>query len=428
MSSEPHQTRTGGRAATEAVVKGRHALSVGRPEDPPVDGWSWTPLTEVAQLETGHTPSRRRPDWWDGDIPWIGIKDATQNHGRLIADTFQHTNEEGVANSSARLLPAHTVCLSRTASVGYVVVMGKEMATSQDFVNWVCDPKQLDWRYLRWVLMAEKESFLRFASGTTHQTIYFPEVKAFHVCLPSIEEQRRIAGVLGALDDAANQATRTGRRLNTLAETLFEQALRTQEDWIEGDLTDLARFVNGKNFTKGAVGTGRPVLRIKELRGGVNDATVRTETDADPNFIADHFDLLFAWSGTLGVHRWDGPQGLVNQHIFKVIPHEGIPLWFVECWLQRHIKEFVAIARDKATTMGHIQRRHLSDARVAIPIEEAFVALDATIGPLDALREIKAREAAHLREMRDALLPKLIGGDLRVSEHYLGDVDDPVTV
>ena len=133
-------------------------------------------------------------------MPWIGIKDATANHGRTIYDTIQHTNELGIANSSARILPAKTVCLSRTASVGYVVVMGRPMATSQDFVNWVCSP-ELDHRFLKYVLLSEQPAFLRFASGTTHQTIYFPEVKAFHICLPPPAEQAAIGHVLQTLDD-----------------------------------------------------------------------------------------------------------------------------------------------------------------------------------------------------------------------------------
>jgi type I restriction enzyme S subunit len=118
----------------------------------------------------------------------------------VINDTHQHTNEHGIATSSARILPMHTVCLSRTASIGYVVVMGRPMATSQDFVNWVCS-EAIDYRFLKYVLLAEREAFLRFASGTTHQTIYFPEVKAFHVCLPPIDEQRAVAHILGTLDD-----------------------------------------------------------------------------------------------------------------------------------------------------------------------------------------------------------------------------------
>lgn len=213
--------RTGGREATTGVIPGRFALSVGCPDIKPPNGWEWTPLADVAQLESGHTPSRRHPEYWNDGIPWIGIKDATENHGRTITDTYQHVSELGLANSSARLLPAGTVCLSRTASVGFVVVMGRPMATSQDFVNWVCGPN-IDAQYLKYVLLAEKEAFLRFASGTTHQTIYYPEAKAFHVCLPPIDEQKAIAKILSSLDDKIELNRRMNATLEAMARALFK--------------------------------------------------------------------------------------------------------------------------------------------------------------------------------------------------------------
>src|SRR5690606_37316818 len=135
--------------------------------------------------------------------------------------TQQYTNELGIRNSSARILPANTVCLSRTASVGYVVVMGVPMATSQDFVNWVCG-KELDHRYLKYVLLAERRAFLRFASGTTHQTIDFPEVKAFHVATPPLEIQQGIADVLGALDDRMDLLRQSNAPLESTAQALFK--------------------------------------------------------------------------------------------------------------------------------------------------------------------------------------------------------------
>ena len=212
--------RTGGRAATTGVIAGQYALSVGRPPTDPPEGWAWTLLTDVAALESGHTPSRRHEEYWGGSICWIGIRDATENHGQTIWQTVQTVTELGLANSSARLLPANTVCLSRTASVGYVVVMGTPMATSQDFVNWVCGPK-LDHRFLKSVLLAERSSYRMFSHGTTHQTIYFPEVKAFHVCLPPLPEQRAIAHVLGAIDDKIDLNRRMSSTLEEMARALF---------------------------------------------------------------------------------------------------------------------------------------------------------------------------------------------------------------
>ena len=134
----------------------------------------------------------------DTPLPWIGIKDARRHHGDVVQDTYQKVTQLGLDNSASRLLPAGTVCLSRTASVGYALVMGREMATSQDFVNWVCSSALLP-KYLMYALLAEKDGLHRFGKGTTHTTIYFPEVKAFHICLAPVDEQRRIVAKIEEL-------------------------------------------------------------------------------------------------------------------------------------------------------------------------------------------------------------------------------------
>lgn len=207
-------TRTGGRDATTRHIPPRLSLAVGMPKGGARSGWRWSALSDVGRLESGHTPSRNHPEYWGGSIPWIGIQDARANHGRRIENTSETINELGTANSSARLLPANTVCLSRTASVGYVVVMGRPMATSQDFVNWVCSSRLIP-DFLKYLFLAEgREGLLRYASGSVHQTIYFPEAKAFHICHPDVEEQSRI---VRQCDELASETQRLA--------TLYERKL-----------------------------------------------------------------------------------------------------------------------------------------------------------------------------------------------------------
>jgi type I restriction enzyme S subunit len=216
------------------TIPGRCALSVNDPNSPAPPGWAWVKLTDLARLESGHTPSRNHPEYWEGDIAWIGIKDAREHHAGVIHDTLQHVTQAGIDNSAARLLPANTVCLSRTASVGYVVVMGRPMATSQDFVNWVCTPA-LDPDYLKWLLLAEGEDGLRkFGKGSTHTTIYFPEVQAFHACVAPINEQRRIVAKLDAIFEKTRAAKARLERLPTLLEKLKRSILAAA---FRGDLT-----------------------------------------------------------------------------------------------------------------------------------------------------------------------------------------------
>lgn len=221
-------TRTGGREATLRHIPGNLSLAVGMPNTGARKGWRWSALTDLARLESGHTPSRRHPEYWGGSIPWIGIQDARENHGQRISDTFQKTNELGIANSSARVLPENTVCLSRTASVGYIVVMARPMATSQDFVSWVCSDK-LQPDFLKYLILAEgRDGLLRYASGSVHQTIYFPEAKAFHVCYPEPNEQLRIVrqcdGMCAETQRLARLYERKLTALEALKKSLLHQA------------------------------------------------------------------------------------------------------------------------------------------------------------------------------------------------------------
>jgi type I restriction enzyme S subunit len=370
-------------------------------------------LSDLARLETGHTPSRRHPEYWDGDVPWVGIRDATGNHGRTIYDTLQHATQLGIDNSSARILPAGTVCLSRTASVGYVVIMGVQMATSQDFVNWVCGP-QLDPYYLKYVLQNDKDALLRFASGTTHQTIYFPEVKAFNILLPPLNVQRGIVATLGALDDKIE----SNRRIIELVPGLIRAQLCAGLDAGSKSVAvaDLAEFVNGGAYTKGASGTGRMVIRIAELNSGPGGSTVFNDIDVPEDRTALPGNILMAWSGSLGVHRWVLDEAIVNQHIFKVTPAAGYPAWLVFDRLDEVMPVFRGIAKDKATTMGHIQRGHLNSTSVDIPQPEVIADLDREIAPLWDRLLVTERENLVLAELRDALLPELLSGRIQVPE------------
>ncbi|MFH2067560.1 MAG: restriction endonuclease subunit S [Pseudomonadota bacterium] len=157
----------------------------------PPNYWSWHKLNEAARLESGHTPSRQRPDWWNGDVSWISLTEIRQLDGKWTNETILKTNEEGIANSAARILPSGTVCYSRTASVGFVTIMGSPMATSQDFANWVCGEK-LDPEFLMYALICARKELRELATGATHKTIYMPRLKNFHVCAPNIEKQQKI--------------------------------------------------------------------------------------------------------------------------------------------------------------------------------------------------------------------------------------------
>jgi type I restriction enzyme S subunit len=164
--------------------------------------WPRVKLTLLARLGSGHTPSRDRPDWWaSATIPWITTRDVAQLRGdriEFIENTKLSISELGLANSAAELHPTETVVLSRTASVGFSAIMARPMATSQDFATWTCGPR-LRSRFLLLCLRAMRSELLgRLAMGSTHKTIYMPDIEGIRVPLPPVEEQDRIVNDIWA--------------------------------------------------------------------------------------------------------------------------------------------------------------------------------------------------------------------------------------
>ncbi|MEL7706696.1 restriction endonuclease subunit S [Citromicrobium bathyomarinum] len=188
-------------------------------------GAQWVTLTDVARLATGHTPDRKKDIYWGGEIPWISLTDIRRLDGREAKKTSEYVTQDGIDNSSSVVLPAGTICLARTASVGFVTKMGREMATSQDFVNWVCGP-EIDSNYLLYALISSRQELKLLAPGSTHKTIYFPTVKSFNILLPSLEVQRKCSDAIDQYLRRLENLEESLRELNILFASLQQRAFR----------------------------------------------------------------------------------------------------------------------------------------------------------------------------------------------------------
>jgi type I restriction enzyme, S subunit len=250
--------------------------------------------------------------------------------------------------------------------------------------------------------------------------IRLSELRTLTVPLPDLREQQAIAEVLGALDDKIAANARLVESADALSAATFASMLADTDSM---PLTAVASFINGRAFTKNATGTGRVVIRIAELNSGIGGSTVYNDLDVPEQHLARPGDLLFAWSGSLTLHRWYRPEGIVNQHIFKVFPTAGYPMWCVRGLIARKLDEFKSIAADKATTMGHIQRRHL-DEPVNVPSQSQIRSHDVFMSALCERALAAEQESLTLEATRDALLPQLMSGNIRVNdvENTVGEV------
>ncbi|MFH9964927.1 restriction endonuclease subunit S [Streptomyces mirabilis] len=186
--------------------------------------WKGVKLGHVARMGSGHTPSRNKPEWWtDCTIPWITTGEVSQMRAdrlEVLTETREKISETGLLNSSAEIHPSGTVVLCRTAaSAGYSAVMGRDMATSQDLATWTCGPK-LDPFFLLWCLRAMRTDLLdRLAMGSTHKTIYMPDLQGLRIPLPEIREQQSIVELIRSSNLAVDSAADAiDRQLDLLAE------------------------------------------------------------------------------------------------------------------------------------------------------------------------------------------------------------------
>ena len=445
------QTQTGGREATTGTIAGGYALSVGNPYRPIPAGWKWTRLTDVARLESGHTPSRRHPEYWGGDIPWVGIRDATSNYGRTINDTEQHTNQLGIDNSSARILPEGTVCLSRTASVGYVVIMGRPMATSQDFVNWVCGD-EISPQFLKYVLIAERDSLNMFSMGTTHQTIYYPEVKAFHVALPSRSEQDSITSLLGALDDKIELNRRMNETLEALARTIFKDWFvdfgptrakaegrapylapelwdlfpdsLDEEDkpvgWPFATLTALAHM-NPESWSKRNYPKEIEYVDLANTKWGRIEATQRFcwhEAPSRAKRVLRPGDTIIGMvrPGN-GSFAFIGGSGLTGSTGFVILrPHEHRyrTLVYLSATAPENIRRLANLADGAAYPA--VRPDIVGATEIAVPADAVTTGFSALVSPILDRMVSNQREEHTLAQTRDLLLPRLMSGKIRLRE------------
>ena len=278
-------------------------------------------------------------------------------------------------------------------------------------------------------------------------------LRRFELSLPPLPIQRQIAAILSAFDDKIELNRQMNRTLEQMARALFKSwfvdfdpvrakmrgeqpegmdaataALFPRElvevdgrevpkGWEIKGLDEIADFLNGLALQKFPP-TGEndlPVIKIAQLRKGNTEGSGFAARTVGEKYIVKDGDILFSWSGSLEVVRWSGGEGALNQHLFKVTSSE-YPSWFIFWWLLEYLPEFQAIAANKATTMGHIQRKHLNDAKAVLPPKDLLLRLGESLYPLFESMFQNDQESARLAQLRDALLPMLLSGEVDVSE------------
>ena len=269
-----------------------------------------------------------------------------------------------------------------------------------------------------------EQSYIEQNLNTTVQpTLNIKSLVEMPIPIRDTTEMEKNVLLLSALDEKIEVNRQVNDNLYAQAKAIFDNHFINIDaipaGWRKGNLLDIANYLNGlamQKFRPQGNEIGLPVLKIKELRqGSCDDSSELCSLRIKPEYIIHDGDVIFSWSGSLLVDIWCGGTCGLNQHLFKVTS-DIYDKWFYYLWTAHHLARFIAIAADKATTMGHIKREELAKAEVLIPCEEDYTSLTSIMQPIFELIISNRIEARKLAALRDELLPKLMSGEIDVSD------------
>jgi type I restriction enzyme S subunit len=427
--------------------------------------WREYRIGEIADIVGGSTPSTADPSNFNGDIPWLTPKDLSGPHDRYVSRGERNLSRKGLESCSAQLLPAGTVLVTSRAPIGYAAIAKNPIATNQGFRNLIPKPG-FDSEFLYYWVKAHVEELQRYASGSTFQELTGTALAQIRICVPPLPEQRAIAHILGTLDDKIELNRRMSETLEAMGRALFKawfvdfEPVRAKMEgrWQRGQslpglpahLYDLFpdRLVESE---LGEIPEGWEVKRIGDLAEVFGGSTPRT-------------DRSEYWEG--GTHHWVTPKDLsalsvpvlldterkitdaglsqissgllpkgtvllssrapigylaiaevpvaVNQGFIAMKPRPGISNLFLLRWASAAQEEIVSHAN--GSTFLEISRSSFRTIRVVSPSSSIMNAFDRISRPMYRKVVENERESRTLAALRDALLPKLIRGEIRVKE------------
>ena len=298
-------------------------------------------------------------------------------------------------------------------STGFAVIDVNTEEALPDYIYYVLTQKDI----------IEHLEAIAEQSVSAYPSIKPSDIENLEIFIPDIDTQTKIVKIISVIDEKIKKNREINNNLEQQAKTIFENEFLFLEflpkDWKQGNLLNIANYLNGlamQKYRPAIDEEGIPVLKIKELRQGYcDDNSELCSTNIKPEYIIHDSDVIFSWSGSLLVDFWCGGTCGLNQHLFKVTS-DKYDKWFYYAWTKHHLEHFITVATDKATTMGHIKRDELKKAKVIIPNSTDYKRIGVLLQPIYEFIIKNRIENKKLILLRNTILPKLISGEIDVSE------------
>lgn len=366
--------------------------------------WKECTLAELGEIVGGATPSTKDEQNYGGDIAWITPKDLSTLKGRFISRGERNITEKGLRSCSAQIMPKNAVLFSSRAPIGYVAIAANPVCTNQGFKSIVANSDN-DPMFLYYLLKYNKNAIEAMGSGTTFKEVSGSTMRGIRVYVPiSKAEQQRIAAILSALDEkiAINRAI--NENLERQAQAIYASMFIDNADlaWIQGHLSDLITVKYGKDHKR--LGDGSyPVYGS----GGIMRYVERPLYDKE--------SVLIPRKGTLNNVMY------VNQPFWSVdtMFYTEMKLPNAAKFVYHFVKAKDLASMNAGSAVPSMTTDILNAMEVTIPSASALEEFESLVAPMYRAMQENDIQSSKLSELRDALLPKLMSGEIDVANIQL---------
>ena len=386
--------------------------------------WLKTSLIDIVELIGGGTPKTSKTEYWGGNINWLSVKDFN-NENRYVYYTEKTITEEGLNNSSTKLLKKDDIIISARGTVGELAMIPFPMAFNQSCYG-IRAKEGIDSTFLYYLIKNSVRKLKAMTHGSVFDTITRDTFANIEVSVPDIETQHRIAKMLADIDDKVENNQRINNNLLEQALTLYATYFAESEK--NGCVGDYCIIKSGFAFKSSWwKDNGVKVIKI----GSINQDNLNLlecsyvdedKIDKAKDFKVEAGDLLIAMTGaTIGKFTmvpYCSETLLVNQRVGKFFlgnnPVERLP--FIYCTLKQPDVYYEIVNRGQGSAQPNISAADIMSIPCVIPTDNDLNTFNDTVRPLFDLIISNQQENQRLSELRDSLLPKLMSGELNVSE------------
>ena len=381
--------------------------------------WKEYKIEDIGIVVGGATPSTKDSSNYDGNIPWITPKDLANHNGRYISHGERMISLQGFNNCSCQMLPKNSILFSSRAPIGYVAIANNELCTNQGFKSIIPNNNIVDSLFLYYLLVYYKPVIENMGSGTTFKEVSGSVMKNLAINIPEIDEQKKIAAILSSLDDKIELNRRINRNLEQQVQALYAKAFSSTNTCKMGDVVETTSGGTPSRKNQNYFSSqGIKWIKSKELNGSfIFDSEEHISNDglcnSSAKLLPPNSTLIAMYGATVGAYGLTIDNATCNQAICALLPNSQYPYTYLYMWAKNNKDELIQKAIGSA--QQNISQIIIKNMPVANE-KDKIIRFDSDTRYIFSLMKSLAKENYNLIALRDALLPRLMSGELKIND------------